>query len=562
MNSKYTVRCLFFTIIFIVINSVNTYSQHLVSGEVVDIKNGKPIAYTSVYIIGTSTGTLTNDYGKFTFYIPDEFLNDTLCFSLLGYKPYKVLAGTVSGKTGLYIPMIPVYYTIKEVEITPERTNAYKIVKMAMDSLNARAPDFKYIAEGFYREYIKENNTYARAIEAAISIFHDGEHHLGDHFFPIRINGIRSSEDYLSNFARAGNYNQLSLFLTNNFDYKWFFTPLEETLYEVDSMIMMDSKLVYVISGTPEKTRKKTYHWTETVINFETGLIERIKKKAQVIIKRNTNMYYSYQFYIQADDYSILKMSYHDTLYVPLILDYGKVNNLYYSINSNTKHIEFFKYNEDWYPRYFRDIKDIGFYKNKDSALFISMAKYSDMMINNVFINNIREFYPDEQPDLFADLFAQKEYYDPSFWQNYNYIADDALRQTVLDHLNIIKNEGNDENSDSAFITVVTNDSVQTDTVEVAIITNNDLVFKIQIMAVGNKIPTQSPVFKGLKNIEYYFHNGLYKYTWGTTYNLQEALAFQEQLRNIGFGGAFVVPFYKGKRISMDEAIQIYNIKI
>ena len=533
---------------------------HQITGKVVDLKNGKPIPFVNVWIVGSTLGTITNDNGTFIFNVSRDFFTDTHCISMLGYRSFKIQVQAAVLKGNLYIPLLPVYYSMKEVEITPDRTNAYEIIRKAIDSLQRNAPSYPYVADGFYREYISENNSYARALEAAISVYHDGKAHLGDHFFPIRINGIRTSEDYLSRFAKAGSFNQLSLFLTNNFDYKWFFSPVEETRYEIDSMVVMGKSLVYVISGTPEKTKTQTYRWTENRINFSTGTVEKVKRKATFTVKRNTDMFYRYQFYIKADDYAIVKMSYSDTLYRPLIADFARVNGLYFSINSSVKYIEFSQYNNKWFPRYLKDRKEMGFYKKKDSALFVSVAKYSDLMVNRLDTYTVRPFYPDEQPDLFEDIFAQGYKYDAEFWKSYNYLPDDELRKQVTSGLYIIKSELASNNTDSLVNPIAVKDTgnVISEKKPVHEI-NPDLVFKVQIMALKDQIPTTNTVFKGLKNVEVYFHKGMYKYTWGITHSLQEAMEFQKELQGAGFLGAFIVPFYKGGRINMDEAVNIYN---
>jgi|GEM_PF-2530231 len=78
-------------------------------------------------------------------------------------------------------------------------------------------------------------------------------------------------------------------------------------------------------------------------------------------------------------------------------------------------------------------------------------------------------------------------------------------------------------------------------------------IFRIQILA-GKNLELTDAEFKGLKNIYKYYHNGIYKYTWGETSQMQEALKLQKQMQEAGFPGAFIVPFDKNnKRISLEE---------
>ncbi|MFH1320167.1 MAG: DUF5723 family protein [Bacteroidota bacterium] len=84
------------------------------------------------------------------------------------------------------------------------------------------------------------------------------------------------------------------------------------------------------------------------------------------------------------------------------------------------------------------------------------------------------------------------------------------------------------------------------------------IVYKIQILA--SKQPTYlTPVnFKGVENVEEYYHKGLYKYTAGesTDYGYANTVLVT-QMRKKGFKEAFVVAFQDGERISVKKALKM-----
>ncbi|HOV11180.1 MAG TPA: carboxypeptidase regulatory-like domain-containing protein [Bacteroidales bacterium] len=82
---------------------------------------------------------------------------------------------------------------------------------------------------------------------------------------------------------------------------------------------------------------------------------------------------------------------------------------------------------------------------------------------------------------------------------------------------------------------------------------NNDLVYRIQIMACDKDLDARDPFFKGLQDIYKYWHKGLYKYAWGKTTQLETAEELRIQMVETGFPDAFIVPFYKNRRITMEE---------
>jgi N-acetylmuramoyl-L-alanine amidase len=88
---------------------------------------------------------------------------------------------------------------------------------------------------------------------------------------------------------------------------------------------------------------------------------------------------------------------------------------------------------------------------------------------------------------------------------------------------------------------------------------NQEIIFKIQIIASSTRLETNSPEFNGLKNVWEYKDSGLYKYTVGNQKDLKSAYRLQSEFRRKGFVGAFVVAFKNGKRIRVREAKKLLN---
>jgi hypothetical protein len=569
MMLRLSVFCrLFFFLMFVILLSQHSVAQEMitVSGKVVDVNNGKPIAFASVGIIGEARGTMTNEDGEFEFRMSVSSVNDTFCVSYLGYAPFKAVVRYVRNKKNMYIPLQPMAYMMKMVEITARRpSDAYDIVKRAVDSLKRNMPPYPWLCDAFYREYISENNRYARALEAAITIYDEALPSLGDQFYPIKINGLRRSENYLSDFTRAENYNQLSLFLTQNLDVKWYLTGLNDMLFNIDSLIIFNQTPVYIISAVPEKTQKKTYVTYSHKPSKDGKRMIKEKIKTEVIVERGTDRFYRRTYYVNANTYAFIKLTSTDTLYRPFILNQTRTNGLFTSLNSTSRQIEFFNFQGRMYPRYAREAKEIGYYKNKDSALFISVLKYSDLIINDVQTENVKEIPVRQQPRLFVDIAEQGYTYVPDFWANYNYLPEDARQKEVTADLAFIRSEQSADTSQGDISAVLMpSDSPGTsaavsDTASVKDVPQSveDLVFRVQILVSGQKYQAGNPVFKGLKDVYVYYHNGSYKYTWGAEPNMEAAIQVQQYVRSLGFSDAFIVPFYNNKRITVDEALRL-----
>lgn len=75
----------------------------------------------------------------------------------------------------------------------------------------------------------------------------------------------------------------------------------------------------------------------------------------------------------------------------------------------------------------------------------------------------------------------------------------------------------------------------------------------MQLIASSRKLAKSDASFKGLAPVSYYEEGGLYKYTYGSTGDYNEALRLQREARK-AVAGAFVVAFVDGKRVSVAEA--------
>jgi len=92
--------------------------------------------------------------------------------------------------------------------------------------------------------------------------------------------------------------------------------------------------------------------------------------------------------------------------------------------------------------------------------------------------------------------------------------------------------------------------------------TNTDLIYKIQLGAYSKGLPSyKKRLFDKLsliRKIETYTDNrGVVVYTTGNLTNFDDALKMQNQVRQEGAEDAYVVPYFKGKRITLKEAKEL-----
>lgn len=83
-------------------------------------------------------------------------------------------------------------------------------------------------------------------------------------------------------------------------------------------------------------------------------------------------------------------------------------------------------------------------------------------------------------------------------------------------------------------------------------------VFKVQILTSSKPLSPKDRQFKGLKNIDFYKENGLYKYTYGSSTNYNEILRIKKDISK-RIKDAFIIAFKNGKK--MDTATAIREFK-
>lgn len=88
-----------------------------------------------------------------------------------------------------------------------------------------------------------------------------------------------------------------------------------------------------------------------------------------------------------------------------------------------------------------------------------------------------------------------------------------------------------------------------------------ELSFGVQFLSSPEKLPRNSPKFKGLKNVSEDKEKGVYKYVEGKVNTMDEAIVLQDAVRKKGFKDAFVVAYLNNKKISIKEAREILQKK-
>ncbi|MBN2611836.1 MAG: carboxypeptidase-like regulatory domain-containing protein [Bacteroidales bacterium] len=92
--------------------------KYLLSGIVFEQDSITPVSYAAVSVSGRAVGTIADVQGRFEFELTDEFSDDTLAFSMMGYEPYIIPVRSFISHPGKLIVLQTAVYEIKPVKIS------------------------------------------------------------------------------------------------------------------------------------------------------------------------------------------------------------------------------------------------------------------------------------------------------------------------------------------------------------------------------------------------------------------------------------------------------------
>ena len=111
----------------------------------------------------------------------------------------------------------------------------------------------------------------------------------------------------------------------------------------------------------------------------------------------------------------------------------------------------------------------------------------------------------------------------------------------------LLENNGTSIEEDTKVLSTVKIESAPVVTKQSSI-SDNKTEYRVQFLSSAKKLPDNSPSFKGLSPVDSYKDGNTYKYTYGSSYDLNEISKIQRKVR-AQFKDAFVVKFKNGRRI-------------
>jgi hypothetical protein len=373
-------------------------------GRVSDRERKDVLPYTGITILETNIGTLSNIDGDFELKIPEKNKNDTVVFSHLGFRQYRMPISEITGES-YAIHLQPISIHLKEVKIIV--LDAPQIVNKVIEKIGMNYPHDTEIMTAFYREVLKQDSKYIDVAEAVMDIRKAPYENAN---IPDRIKVVKGRKSHnveASQFVdfkiQGGPY-----YITQLDVIKILGTFLDPEFrnshkYWLDEVVEIDERKTYVIGFKPkEKTDYPCFQGklfvdmsTLALVQAEFSLTRSgLKLASQTLIKKKPK------------DFSVQPLS------ADYMVSYRKANNKWH-LSSAQAAINF----------------KVRSKSDKVNSTFHSV---SDLLITDFKPDDGANFKRDEvfnAKDIFTETITK---YDDGFWGDYNTIKPSEDLQNAL----------------------------------------------------------------------------------------------------------------------------------
>lgn len=388
---------------FVITATLSAQNYQTITGQILDQKTGKAIAYANIGIPEKGIGTTSGDDGRFTFKVPDYYANSTMLVSVIGYKTYRKAVKQVTSP--ITVKLERTAYNLVEIEVMDE-FRVENIIKKAVANIPQNYPTHATKVLGFYREsrtdstqkhvYMAEGvlniykNSYKSRREGTVSLVQGRKINLKNPLDTVVYGGFSSGHMAAHRFD----------FVKNRADFidEDFFHAYK---YWIETVTTYNDRPVYVIAFDKDenqksiktrKAKKQSASFFEKLFSKEERLEARMKGKV----------------YIDKESYAFIRAEFEIT---PKGLKRYNDYPLYAGRwTSNSYVVNYRQLGDKWY---FSDaLREGGRYSG---GLYTNEIKITE--INTEKATQLPYLDRLERGEEFVDMTG---HYDENFWKSYN----------------------------------------------------------------------------------------------------------------------------------------------
>lgn len=281
-NPNYANRYLFLAVLFFLgIYSSSGFQQQGTEnykeyrGEVVNGRNGDPIASAYLRVNGTNISTLTNNDGKFSLKIREELPEAVVTITSLGFQS-KALPLSFFKEEDTRIELNEAVEELSEVSIFSAK-DPKALVRSMLDKRGENYINDQTSMTAFYRETIKKRRRNVSLSEAVLKLYKQPNNSTTkDEIVLIK---ARKSADYdrldtLALKLRGGPFNALYIDLMKYPEFLFNRSELDNYTFEFNEPTKINNKYLYVVDFK-QKNMDIPWYYGKLFIDAETSTLVR-----------------------------------------------------------------------------------------------------------------------------------------------------------------------------------------------------------------------------------------------------------------------------------------------
>lgn len=448
--------------------SMSAFSQKELKNKIVDFMTLMPIESASIYVQNTTIGTVSNADGKFVLVVPNEFVNDTLIVSSIGYKSFKTTVAEFDNTAEIYLEedVASLDEVLLVAETRPKTGN--DIVLKALSKLSDNLPELPYLQKGFLRHKERNKKEFKWLIESAITVYDSSFQSPTKENLKVNVDQVRKSYDlrdvdsllaytsFLKQHSRnSRNLNSKNLrrdtILTSSLvkAIKWNDTRVNglQTLFNGKLNLLRNSNTTRALFG--DKILDKHQFELDTVLVDDGRKIYKIKiSESTDFVNLETQGIFNDGYiangwiYIYWDNYAIKKIEYE--LIAASDAQKSRSKTLFDTKVNHKLVITYMEYEDKMYPNYIyyetpklvsvgqkstdATSKDVIYDKDERFYYTIQELLFTEIITDAEIINQTLQ-----QP-WDADIFSPKPY-NKAFWRNYNTLLESEEDEKLIQDL-------------------------------------------------------------------------------------------------------------------------------
>jgi len=378
-----------------------------IRGRVFDKGNQQPLPFSSIYLIGKSIGTISNDDGGFLLKLSSADISETLTISCVGYKNFTSPVSSLINTNNNYYLKTDVI-SIQEVII--RKLSPVLLLQSATDRIMINYPQKPAILTSFYRETVKRGNRYMMVSEAMLENYKTSYTTLSAD--QVKILKSRKSEDINNNDTvmlklKAGLSTMLLLDVVKNMPDFLTGESQVDYSYKMADIVVEDGKDHYAIEFSPKGNSSSAIYSGRIILDI------------QDLAFRWVEFYISPEQLDQATDLFIIR----------------KPANLIVNVLKANYKIAFRQSGSKYYLHLIQCETQFRVRKRRKLSGSVYSTKL-EMAVTDIDTTDVERFPLKETARLHEFFTDQVGDYDESFWGEYNFITPDESLENAMVKLN------------------------------------------------------------------------------------------------------------------------------